>query len=99
MAITRREFIKANAAAAMGLAAGTAGSGIPRMTAQKKAVRVGVVGTGNRGRHLLSILLGLEGVEVPALCDIQKPHLDMAMELVVKAGRKRPEPYLKDEYT
>ncbi len=99
MAITRREFIKANAAAAVGLASGTAGSGFPNLTAQKKAVRIGVVGTGNRGRHLLSILMGLEGVEIPALCDIQKPHLDMAMDLVVKAGRKKPEAYINDEYT
>ncbi|MGB2905487.1 MAG: Gfo/Idh/MocA family oxidoreductase [Candidatus Aminicenantaceae bacterium] len=99
MAITRREFIKANAAAAVGLAAGTAASGFPNLTAQKKAIRIGVVGTGNRGRHLLSILLGMEGVEVPALCDIQKPHLDMAMDMVVKAGQKKPEAYLQDEYT
>ena len=99
MAITRREFIKANAAAAVGLAAGTAGSGFPNLMAEKKAVRVGVVGTGNRGRHLLSILLGMEGVEVPALCDIQKPHLDLAVDQVVKAGQKKPEGYINDEYT
>ncbi len=99
MAITRREFLIANATATLGLAAGAAGSGLSVLKKNNKAVRVGVVGTGNRGRGLLSILLQMTDVEIPALCDIQKPHLDLAMNMVTEAGRKKPEGYLKDEYT
>ncbi len=99
MAITRREFIKANAAAAVGLATGAVGPGFSKSSPEEKAVRIGVVGTGNRGRSLLGILLRMEGVEIPALCDIQKPHLDMAVDMLVKAGHKKPESYIKDEYT
>ncbi|MDH5745150.1 MAG: Gfo/Idh/MocA family oxidoreductase, partial [Candidatus Aminicenantes bacterium] len=99
MAITRREFLIANAAATLGLAAGASGSGLSVLKKNNKPVRVGVVGTGNRGRGLLSILLHMVDVEIPALCDIQKPHLDLAMDMVTQAGRKKPEGYLKDEYT
>ncbi len=99
MAITRRDFIKANAVAALGLAAAGGGKGTTLASAPKKTARIGVVGTGNRGRSLMNILLRMEDVEIPALCDIQKPHLDLAMDMVVKSGRPQPEAYLKDEYT
>jgi len=99
MAITRREFLIANAAATLGLAAGAAGSGVSVSKKKNNPVRVGVVGTGNRGRGLLDILLNMPDVKIPALCDIQKPHLDLAMDMVTQAGHKKPEGYLKDEYT
>jgi predicted dehydrogenase len=107
MPITRREFIKTNASATLGLAAG--GVLLPafnlsdgRFAAGRdriRPVRIAVVGTGNRGRSLLGILLGLEGVEVPALCDINKLSLEMAQDMVVKSGRPKPEGYGRDEYS
>ena len=33
-------------------------------------VRIGLVGIGNRGTSLLGVLLGLEGVEIKAVCDV-----------------------------
>jgi predicted dehydrogenase len=67
--------------------------------ATSKPTRVAVVGTGNRGRSLLRILLALDGVEVPALCDIQKKHLDRASAMVVESGRRSPETYGANEYS
>jgi hypothetical protein len=99
MAITRREFIKANAVAALGLAATGSAKGKELTSIPKQTARIGVVGTGNRGRSLMNILLRMEDVDIPALCDIQKPHLDMATDMVIKAGRPKPESYIKDEYT
>ena len=98
MSMSRREFIKANAAAAFGLAAGTAAVSNLGIAGAEKPVRVAVIGTGNRGRSLLGILLGMEGVEVPALCDIAPAHLDLASEMVVKSGRPKPEGYGRDEH-
>jgi predicted dehydrogenase len=98
MSMSRREFIKANAAAAFGLAAGTAAMSNLGIAGAEKPVRVAVIGTGNRGRSLLGILLGMEGVEVPALCDIAPAHLDLASEMVVKSGRPKPEGYGRDEH-
>jgi predicted dehydrogenase len=98
MAISRREFLKANAVATLSLAAKTRGVNFPHSISGGKPVRIGVVGTGNRGRGLLGILLGMEDVEIPALCDINREHLTMAEDMVSKSDRKKPEGYWKDEY-
>jgi predicted dehydrogenase len=104
MSMSRRDFIMANAAAVFGAAAGgatLAGWSFPEgamlVRPEEKAVRLAVLGTGNRGRGLLGILLGIKGVEVPALCDIAPDHLELAQDLVVKAGRPKPEGYGRDE--
>jgi hypothetical protein len=105
MSMSRRDFIKANAAAAVGYAA--AGSLLPEfrfplrnpsvVRRREKPVRLAVLGTGNRGRGLLGILLEMPGLEFPALCDIQSGHLEMAQDMVVQAGHEKPEGYGKDE--
>ena len=97
MVLSRREFLKANAVATVGLAAKKHGISPRRSLYDQKTVRVGVVGTGNRGRSLLGILLNLKNVEIPALCDIHKDHLAEAQDMVVKSGRKKPEAYSRDE--
>jgi len=96
--VTRREFLKANAAATLGLAVNASGMNLSFFSDNKRTIRVGVVGVGNRGSHLLSLLLQMGGVEIPALCDIQKPHLEKAQDIVIQAGRKKPEGYGTDEY-
>jgi predicted dehydrogenase len=83
-------------AAGMGLAGAEALSG-SQATAPKKTIRVGFVGTGGRGTGLLRQLLRLEGVQVPALCDIKEANLARAQDLVVKAGQPRPEGYSRSE--
>ena len=83
--IDRRALLRAGAAA--GLAAGLASA----VSAEEKPkpIRLGVIGTGSRGTHLLALALAA-GAEAPALCDIDQSHLDRASELVVKTrpGRK-----------
>jgi hypothetical protein len=98
MVLSRREFLKANAVATVSLAAKKHGLGPRRSFDNPKPVRVGVVGTGSRGRGLLGILLDINDVEIPALCDIDTDHLVMAQDMVVKSGRAKPEAYSKDEY-
>ncbi len=98
MVLSRIEFLMANAVATVSLAAKKHGISPRRSSNDQKPVRVGIVGTGNRGRSLLGILLNKKGVEIPALCDINKDHLVMAQDMVVKYGRRKPEGYSKDEY-
>jgi hypothetical protein len=105
MSMSRREFIKTNAAAVLGVAAGGVPlpafrfpSGEPLSFAEEKPVRIAVLGTGNRGRGHLDTLLGMKGIEFPALCDIAPSHLEMAQDMVVKAGRPKPEGYGRDEH-
>jgi len=53
---------------------------------------------GGRGTGLLKILLAIPGTEVPAICDIKRPHLERAQELVRRARGNTPAGFLKDEY-
>lgn len=87
----RRDFLAASAGAMAALSATDA-------AAQEKALRVGVVGTGNRGTSLLSTMLTMKGVEFPALCDVKLENLERAQDLVVKSARPKPEGYSKGEH-
>jgi len=89
----RREFL--------GAAAGTAlaASALGRASAQAaKPIRIGVIGTGGRGTGLLGILLGMEGVRVPAVCDVSVPAAERAQSLVTDSGRPTPEAYTKGDH-
>jgi predicted dehydrogenase len=89
----RREFLEMSAA---GL--GVAVAGRSRAAArEKRNVRLGIVGTGNRGKSLLGSLLGMEGLEYPALCDINRENLAAAQTMVTRAGHAEPEGYWKTE--
>ncbi len=79
--IRRREFLAAGAAPVIAAAAPLA------------KVRIGIVGTGGRGTSLMRVLLKIENVEVPALCDVNKANLERAQDFVVKGGRAKPEGY------
>jgi predicted dehydrogenase len=80
----RREFIMA--AGATGLALGA-----------EKTVRIGIVGAGNRGTMHLNNIVGVPGVEVRAICDINEANLNRGLSIIEKAGQKRPEGYSRGE--
>lgn len=107
--LNRRTFLELGAAAAAGLAlSGTSGAEAREErtraepapadpgesgTARSGIVRFGIVGCGGRGRGLLGVLLGIEGVEVPAVCDVRPESAAAAQDAVEKAGRPRPVAY------
>jgi myo-inositol 2-dehydrogenase / D-chiro-inositol 1-dehydrogenase len=76
---TRRNFLKVPAAA-LGSAA------ILSSQSPNDTVRVGVIGTGNRGTYLLRTIMQVPGVKIVALCDIDADHLARAMKLATAAG-------------
>ncbi len=86
--MNRRDFI---GMAGAGIALGGSSLGA------EKRLRVGMIGTGNRGSSLLKIALMFEDVDIPALCDINKENLASAQDLVVTSGRKKPEGYSAGE--
>ena len=89
----RREVLQAGT-----LAAVAAGSTLAQQKpGEPKTVRIGVVGTGGRGTGLLRNLVRLEGVKVPALCDINEKNLARAQDVVVKANMPKPEGYSRGE--
>ena len=92
--INRRDVLRAGAAVGLAALAGTDAAGAE----STKPARMGVIGVGGRGTHLLRLALD-QGVEVPALCDIKPANLSRAVALVAKArGGRKPEGYSKDEY-
>lgn len=94
--ITRRKFFGVGAASTLGVS--VASETIAKNAASSKPVRIGVVGTGNRGTSLLGLLLRMEEVEVPALCDINVNNLSRAQGIVEKTGRPKPEGYSRNEH-
>lgn len=102
-AVSRRDLLKGAAlgVAAVGLSAKDpkpakgepAASMIDVPFEARPVVRLGIVGTGKRGRSLLRDFLAVDGVEVKALCDLQPEHAAKAAAMVEKAGQKRPELY------
>ncbi len=91
--INRRGFIKAATTAAV------TAPFINTAMAQEavKPVRVGLVGVGGRGGQLLKYTLGIKGVEVPAICDINAGRAAGAADRVAGRGQKKPEVYTKGE--
>lgn len=66
----------------------------PLLQAQSEAaVRVAMLGVGNRGTSLLRTMLSLPAVDVPAVCDINEANLSRAQDVVARTGRSRPEGY------
>src|SRR5512138_544190 len=94
----RREFLKVSGGASAGAFLAnfkTDATLFEKAGQTSRPVRIGVIGTGNRGRSLLSNLLLMPGLEFPALCDIDLDALGQARDMVVKAGRPKPEGYSK----
>ena len=70
--------------AAAGQSAGSSGRG---------PLRLGFVGVGGRGSYHLDTCLGLDSVEVKALCDINPNYLYRAKRYVEEAGKPSPAIY------
>lgn len=95
--ISRRKFLEAGAVSTAGVAL-TAGSRKTAYASEKNKVRVGIVGTGNRGCSLLTTMLHIEGLEFPALCDINAANLTRAQEILTTAEHSKPEGYIEGDH-
>ena len=56
-------------------------------------VRVGIVGTGLRGRSVLNELLGVDGVTIVAICDTVPDKLARATKMITDKGQSAPATY------
>ena len=99
--ISRRDLLRGLAAAGAGVGLAEIASptelaarGIPAARPsmmgvpfeRRDVVRIGIVGTGLRGRSLLGELLGVGDVRIAALCDIVPEKVAMAREMMRKSG-------------
>ncbi|RKN85799.1 gfo/Idh/MocA family oxidoreductase [Paenibacillus ginsengarvi] len=53
----------------------------------QRTVKLGVIGLGGRGRGLLTLLLGMENVEVLAICDAFEERLEKGLSVVAENER------------
>ncbi|MEO6528569.1 MAG: Gfo/Idh/MocA family oxidoreductase [Gemmatimonadaceae bacterium] len=65
--------------------------------ARHDTVRVGIVGTGLRGRSVLTELLGVDHVRIVALCDVVPDKAQRAAKMVAEKGQPDPTLYTKSE--
>lgn len=96
----RRSFVKRGVVAGMAWAVGGRCLGADASAAAARplsAVRIGLVGIGSRGAHLLRLLLSLEGVEIKAVCDLVPERVAKAQEVVTVAGQPAPTAYARGE--
>lgn len=62
-----------------------------------RKIRLGVIGLGGRGTSMLNLLLEMEDVDIPAICEIYEDRLRDGANLVVESGRPRPAVYVSYE--
>ena len=95
--IARRGFLGLTTAA--GMTAASAGAAAAQTISQGsidgRPIRLGFVGVGDRGSHHLDAALGIDGVEVPAICDINPAVLHRAKGWIEETGKPTPRLYGK----
>ncbi|MEM9408850.1 MAG: Gfo/Idh/MocA family oxidoreductase [Acidobacteriota bacterium] len=103
---TRRTFVQGAA-----LGAGVAAVGATAVAAQIEGysdpsgfrseplerVRIGFVGVGLQGGSHVRNFLNIDGVEIPAVCDVDAPRAEEVAGWVAEAGRPKPQVYSKGE--
>ncbi len=94
--IKRRDFVKLSALTAGGIALPNYSKANTSPT-EEKIIKIGFVGVGDRGSYHLDAALGIEGVLIPALCDIKDEHLYRAKRWVEDSGQPTPNLYGKTD--
>jgi predicted dehydrogenase len=89
--LDRRGFLKISGASLASTALSE--SGLGAQASSDKPVRLGFVGVGNRGSYHLDCALGIEGVDVLAVCDVDDKALYRAKRWVEAAGQPSPRLY------
>ena len=111
--ISRRAFVKRSALGTAGLvianemltpellsgAPKTAGATMMGVAFEpRERVRLGIIGVGGRGTGLLQDLLGVEKVEIKAICDLVPEKVQGAQNKVTAAGQPQPAGFSKGDW-
>jgi len=78
--VTRREFIGATAAAALGSAATISAASSLRVQGANDRVRIGLIGSGNRGRQVAGFFLKHPDAQYTAVADVFQNNVDAAVK-------------------
>jgi predicted dehydrogenase len=86
--IKRREFIKTGTVLTAGIPIGLVSSNLNRISDQPNdTIRLGVIGTGDRGEWECYILKETPGIDVVACCDIYPKHLENGLKEAVTGAK------------
>lgn len=85
--LSRRAFLRTTAAASAGTLIGLPARAYGRILGANERVQVGMIGIGGMARTHLHNLTGEPDVDVVALCDVYRPHLDIASNMAPSAAR------------
>lgn len=109
--ISRRDLLKSGALAGITatLASGieisaaddkkTAGKSMIGVPFEKREkVRFGIIGSGERGKSMIHDFLGIENLEIKAICDNVRANAEEGRAMVEKAGRPAPELYTDGDF-
>src|SRR5687767_6187672 len=83
--ISRRKFISVGAVAVSGIAALSLTS-FAQQFGEKK-IRLGLIGSGSRGRGLAGLIKEMPGAELVGCCDIIPEHLKEGLKLASKDAK------------
>jgi len=95
---SRREFVKKTAALGAGIALAPSlafGSGLPSF---QQKLKVGFIGVGLRGTNHLNNALLRDDIIITAICDIDDRRNTIALEMISKAGQKKPKVFNQGDY-
>jgi predicted dehydrogenase len=96
--LTRRTVLQAAGGIAAGLTIGRTAVAAPATMGRSGAndrITCAVIGVGNRGSSLLSVINARKDVDVVAVCDLVGSRVQSAQDVVEKTGRPRPEGFDK----
>ncbi|MCA8997561.1 MAG: Gfo/Idh/MocA family oxidoreductase [Planctomycetaceae bacterium] len=87
--VNRRDFLGNSALNAAGVAVGMWTIGSPSHVEANDRIRIGLIGLGQQGRELGSLLNQFPAVEINAICDVDARALAVAQD-ELSLGRRRP---------
>ena len=88
--LSRRQFLVQSASLAGAASLGLATTRSARGASLDDEVRVGMIGLGDRGRQLLGSVLGVRGVRVVALCDVDPKNLKRGLDICQQRAQRVP---------
>lgn len=89
----RRQFVNLSTGAGINPEDSSQMNPSPREQNAGKPLRLGFIGIGGRGSYHLNCALGIEGIEVPAICELKPVRLYQAKRWIEQAGLPTPRMY------
>ena len=92
--ISRRRMLKSTATAVAAVGLGTAAASA-QTDAVNEELRIGLIGTGGRGRSLAGWIRGAKGAKLVAICDADRANLEKCAKELQEKAELEVDPYVE----